>query len=133
MGLNHLIAIEKWTCLLAAVVLAVGLVTLSRHAAFSLAVGAALTTANAVVIRRTAQRMGAVLQSKPSLLVLIFNLKLLVLVGLIFVAIRWLGVDAVPFVVGISLMPAAIFIVSLQHALAPPPKATTPSDEETHG
>ena len=132
-GVKQLIAVEKCTYLLAAVGLAVAFLTLSRHATFSLAVGAALACANALFIRRLAQRLGAVLQQKPGLLVLLFNLKLALLIGLIFVAINWLGVDALPFVVGISMLPAAIFIVSIQHALALPSTTTPPSDEETHG
>jgi len=129
-GLKQLIAVEKWTCLLAAAVLAVGLIVLPRHAAFSLAVGAGLSTLNAVAIRRIAQRLGVVLQQKPSLTILLFNLKMVLLIGLIFVAIRWLGVDAVPFIVGISMLPVAIFVVFVQHALSP----RSPSDnEETHG
>jgi ATP synthase I chain len=127
-GLKHLIAVEKWTCILAAAVLAVGMVLLPRHAAFSLAVGAALTTLNAMSIRRIAQRLGVVLQQKPGFTVLLFNLKMILLIGLIYAAIRWLGVDAVPFIVGISVMPAAIFIVFVQHALSPPR-----DNEETHG
>jgi hypothetical protein len=125
-GLKHLIAVEKWTCLLAAVALAAGMLFLPRHQAFSLAVGAALTTLNAVSIRRIAQKLGAVLQQKPGLTVLLFNLKMGLLIGLIYAAIRWLHVDAVPFLVGISILPAAIFIVFVQYSLTPPK-----SDEET--
>ena len=128
MGLKHLIAVEKWTCLLAAVALAAGWVLLGRHGAFSLAVGAALTTLNAMSMRRIAQKLGPVLQSKPGLTVLLFNLKMGLLVALIYAAIRWLHVDAVPFIVGISLLPAAILIVFMQFTLTPPKR-----DEETHG
>jgi hypothetical protein len=127
-GLKHLIAVEKWTCLLAAIVLAVGLVTLPRHAAFSLAVGAGLTTLNAVAIRRIAERMGAMLNARPGLLVFLFNVKLFVVIALVFAAIKWLHVDAAPLLVGISVLPVAIVIVAIQHALAPPSR-----DEETHG
>lgn len=130
MGLKHLIAVEKWTCLLAAIVLAVGLVTLSRHAAFSLSVGAALATLNAISVRRLSQRLGAVLTAKPGLTVLLFNLKMGLIIGLVFAAIRWLHVDVMPFLVGISLMPAAIVVVAIQHSLKP---ADAASDEETHG
>ncbi len=130
MGLKHLIAVEKWTCLLAAIVLAVGLVTLSRHAAFSLAVGAALTTLNAISMRRIAERLGRVLNAKPGLTVLLFNVKMGLIIALVFVAIHWLRVDALPLLIGISVMPVAIVIVAIQHALKP---AAAASDEETHG
>ncbi|MDB4970318.1 MAG: hypothetical protein JWN44_6007 [Myxococcales bacterium] len=128
MGLKHLIAVEKWTLLLAAVVLAGGMILLGRHAAFSLGVGASLSTLNAMSIRRIAGKLGPVLQQKPGLTVLLFNLKMGLLVALIYAAIRWLHVDAVPFLVGISLLPAAIFVVFVQYSLTPPK-----GDEETHG
>lgn len=131
MEVKHLIAVEKWTCILAAVVLAFGLCALSRHAAFSLAIGAALTVGNAVSIRRIAQRMGAVLSAKPGLTVLLFNLKMGLLIGLVFAAIRWLHVEPLPLLVGLSLLPVAIVIVAIQHSLARPSAAA--SDEETHG
>ena len=128
MGLKHLIAVEKWTCVLAAVALAGGMLLLGRHGAFSLAVGAALTTLNAMSMRRIAQKLGPVLQSKPGLTVLLFNLKMGLLIALIYAAIRWLHVDAVPFIIGISILPAAIFVVFMQFTLTPPK-----SDEESHG
>jgi hypothetical protein len=133
-GLKHLIAIEKWTCLLGVVLLAGGMLFLSRHAAFSLSVGAALTALNAVAIRRIAQKLGAVLQARPGLTILLFNLKMGVLVVLIFLALRFLHLDAVPFLVGISTLPAAIVIVFLRHALAPAPRPDQANERgETHG
>ena len=128
MGLKHLIAIEKWTCLLSAVFLAVGMLLLGRHAAFSIALGAGMMTANAVLLRRIAQKLGTVLQQKPSLTVLLFNLKLGVLGLLSFIALKYLHVDAIAFIVGISVMPLAIMIVALQSNLA-----RHDDHEETHG
>jgi hypothetical protein len=136
-GLKHLIAIEKWTCLLGLVLLGCAMLLLSRHAAFSLAVGAALTALNAVVIRRVAEKLGVLLQARPGLTILLFNLKMGVLVVLIFLALRFLHLDAVPFIVGLSTLPAAIVIVFLQHALSPSPPPSASSDPtnrgETHG
>ena len=129
MGLKHLIAIEKWTCLLSAVFLVGGMLFLGRHAAFSIALGAGMMTANAVILRRIAQKLGTVLQQKPSLTVLLFNLKLGVLGLLSFIALKYLHVDAIAFIVGISVMPLAIMIVALQSNLA----AHHDDHEETHG
>ena len=128
MGLKHLIAIEKWTCLLALVVLGGGMLLLGRHAAFSIAVGAALMALNAVAIRRVAQKLGGVLQKKPSLTVLLFNFKLVILIALVFVALRYLGVEPIPFIVGISILPLAIMIVAVQANLR-----SGADHEETHG
>ncbi|HEY2749603.1 MAG TPA: ATP synthase subunit I [Polyangia bacterium] len=128
MGLKHLIAIEKWTCLLALVVLGAGMLLLGRHAAFSIAVGAAMMTLNAVVLRRVAQKLGGVLQKKPSVTVLLFNFKLVVLIALVFVALRYLHVEPIPFIVGISVLPFAIMIVAVQSSLG-----RGADHEETHG
>jgi hypothetical protein len=127
-GLKHLIAIEKWTCLLALVVLGAGMLLLGRHAAFSIAVGAAMMTLNAVVLRRVAQKLGGVLQKKPSVTVLLFNFKLVVLIALVFVALRYLHVEPIPFIVGISVLPFAIMIVAVQSSLG-----RGADHEETHG
>jgi hypothetical protein len=128
MGLKHLIAIEKWTCLLSAVLLVGGMLLLGRHAAFSIALGAGMMTANAVMLRRVAQKLGVVLQQKPSLTVFLFNIKLGVLGLLSFIALKYLGVDPIAFIVGISVMPLAIMIVALQSNLA-----QKNDHEETHG
>ncbi len=128
MGLKHLIAIEKWTCLLSAVLLVGGMLLLGRHAAFSIALGADMMTANAVLLRRIAQKLGTVLQQKPSLTVFLFNIKLGVLGLLSFIALKYLHVDAIAFIVGISVMPLAIMIVALQSSLA-----HRDDHEETHG
>jgi ATP synthase I subunit len=116
-GLKHLIAIEKWTCLLALVALGGGMLLVGRHAAFSIAVGAGMMTLNAVAIRRVAQKLGVVLQKKPSLTVMLFNFKLVILIGLVFCALRYLHVEPIPFIVGISVLPFAIMIVAVQSSL----------------
>src|SRR5689334_7112469 len=103
MNLKQLIAVEKWTSLLAAVLLAVGIVFLSRHAAFSLAVGAGLMVVNAWLMRRVAAAVGPALSAKPGLTVLLFNFKLGILAILIFVALRYLHVDPLPFIIGVSV------------------------------
>jgi hypothetical protein len=127
-GLKHLIAIEKWTCLLSAVLLVGAMLLLGRHAAFSIALGAGMMTVNAVLLRRIAQKLGTVLQQKPSLTVFLFNIKLGVLGLLSFIALKYLHVDAIAFIVGISVMPLAIMIVALQSNLQ-----RHDDHEETHG
>lgn len=128
MDAKHLIALEKWTALLALIVLGVGILVLPRHAAFSIALGAGLMTLNAWVIRRVGEKLGAVLSQKPGLTIALFNVKLGVLLALIFVFIRYLHVDPVSFIVGVSVLPVAIVLVAVQHALS-----SKGDDKETHG
>ena len=130
MGIKYLIAVEKWTCLLSAVLLVGGMLLFGQKAAFSIAIGAGLMTLNAMLLRRVAQKLGTVLQQRPSLTVLLFNLKLGVLALLIFLAFRYLHVEPIAFMVGISVMPLSIMIVSVMQAMARPNEGET---EEPHG
>src|SRR5437868_6775717 len=125
MNLKHLIAVERMTSILAAVLLLGAIVLLPRHASFSLGVGAALMVLNAWLMRRTAAAVGPVLAKKPGLILVLFNFKLLILAVLIFIALRYLHVAPVPFIIGVSVLPVAIVIVGLRHQLGP-------NDEATH-
>lgn len=133
MNAKHLIAIEKWTSLLAAVLLLVGIVLLPRHTSFSLAVGAGLMVLNATLMRRMASKNGAVLQQKPGLTLVLFNFKLAFFAACIFIALRYLHVEPLPFIVGVTVLPAAIVIVALRHQLTPGEDNPPTHDEETHG
>lgn len=130
MELKHLIALEKWTALLALVVLGASMLVLGRHTAFSVALGAGLMTLNAWAIRRVGEKLGRVLAHKPGLTILLFNLKLGVIIALIYLFIRYLHVDPVAFIIGVSVLPVAIVIVAIQNALSPSPPR---DDKETHG
>jgi hypothetical protein len=131
MNLKHLIAVERMTSILAAVLLLGAIVLLPRHSSFSLGIGAGLMVLNAWAMRRTAAAVGPVLSKKPGLILILFNFKLLILAILIFIALRYLHVAPVPFIIGISTLPAAIVIVALRHQLTPSDEAT--HDEETNG
>jgi hypothetical protein len=121
------------TTLLAALLLVGGLVLLPRQYSFSLAVGAGLMVVNAWVMRRVAAAVGPALAVRPGLILVLFNFKLLILAALIFIALRFLHVAPVPFVIGISVLPVAILIVAIRHQLSPTATGETPHDEETHG
>lgn len=130
METKHLIAIEKWTCLLAAIVVAAAVLVLSRRTAFGVSLGAGLMALNAWALRRIGQRAFRAFK-RPGAAVLLFNVKMFVLVGIIFLIIRYLPVDPVGFVVGISIFPLAIVAVAIQHALRI--GAAPSNNEETHG
>lgn len=117
MELKHLIAFEKWTCLLAVVVLACGLVFCDRHAALSLSLGAGLMSLNAWSIRHIAERFGSALKARPGIGMLLFNIKMGLLVAICWVLINHVHVDPKFFTIGISVLPVAIVIVAIQHGL----------------
>jgi hypothetical protein len=115
--LKHLIAFEKWTCLLAVIVLASGIVFLDRHAALSLSLGAGMMAANAWSIRTIAEKYGLALRARPGFAMLLFNLKMGAIVALCWVLINYVHVDPKWFAIGISVLPVAILIVGIEHGL----------------
>jgi hypothetical protein len=115
--LKHLIAFEKWTCLLAVLVLAFGLAFLSRHAALSLSLGAGMMALNAWAIRHISERYGLALKARPGFAMLLFNIKMGAIVALCWCLIRYAHIDPLAFVIGISVLPVAILIVGLSHGL----------------
>jgi hypothetical protein len=127
MDVKHLIAVEKWTLALAAVVIGAAILVLGRRAALGASLGAGLMALNAYALRRIGQRAFKTFK-KPGAAVLLFNLKMGVLIALVWAAISWLHVDPIAFVVGISIFPVAIVIVALRHALGQPTE-----DGTTHG
>src|SRR5947199_8227046 len=117
MELKHIIAVEKTTLLLAAVAIAISLVLLGRHTAFGVSMGAGLMALNAYALRRIGQRAFKTFK-KPGLAVLLFNLKMGILLALIWAIIRYLHVDPIAFLVGISIFPVAIVVVALRHSFS---------------
>jgi hypothetical protein len=129
--LKHLIAVEKVTFALTAGLLIVAFLALGRRAAFGMSMGAGLMALNAYALRRIGQRAFRTFK-RPGAAILLFNVKMALLIALVWAIIRYLHVDPIAFVVGISVFPVAIVIVAIRHALAP--AASSPSDdEETHG
>src|SRR5258707_4496661 len=118
MDLKHLIAIEKWTCTLAAGLVLLAMLFLGRHAAFGVATGAGLMALNAYALRRIGQRVFRTFK-KPGAAILLFNLKMGLLIALVYGVVRYLHVDPIAFAVGVSVLPVAIVIVAVQHALRP--------------
>ena len=117
MELKHLIALEKWTCLLAVLALASGILLLHRHAALSLSLGAGLMAGNAWSIRAIAERYGLALRARPGFAILLFNLKMGAIVALCWILINHVHVDPKWFAIGISVLPVAIVIVGIEHGL----------------
>ncbi len=130
---KHLIALERWTLLLAALVVGTSILVLSRRAAFAASLGAGLMALNAYALKRIGQR-GFKGFRKPSGAIVLFNIKMAILIALVFAAIRWLHVDPLAFVIGISIFPVAIVAVAIQHAVAAPDSPSPNSeDSQPHG
>jgi uncharacterized membrane protein YczE len=129
METKHLVSVERWTLILAATAIAVSVLLLGRQMAFGISVGAALMALNAYALRRIGMRAFKTFK-KPGLAVLLFNLKMGVLIALVWAVIRYLHVDPIAFLVGISVFPLAVVVVAIRHAFAS--DADAPNGE-SHG
>lgn len=112
---RSLLDVERWTLILGAVVIAAAFIALPGKMAVSVAVGAGVMAGNAWAIRKLGERVfRRVADGQPALAVLLFNVKLLVLVGLVFLAVHVLGLDGIGFLIGVSVFPVAIVIAALR-------------------
>ena len=123
---GYLRRVERWTLVVAAVLVAASLVALPRPVALACAVGAGIECANASAIRwmteRAARSAGG---ATPMLGLLLFNLKMLVLMVAVWVALRVLHLDGIGFVLGISVFPVAFLGAALSARLEPASSITT--------
>ncbi len=118
--------IERWTLIVAALLCATGLLALSRYGALSLTLGAGASAANAWAMRGLGTRI--LRAGSAAALVLLFNVKLLFLGFFIYLAMHYLPIQLIPFTVGISALPAAVFIVAFRSG-----GDSTATSEESHG
>jgi hypothetical protein len=132
MGTKYLLAVERWTLVLAAMAIAVALLAHDRRLGFGVSVGAALGALNAWLQNRVGQRAFRTFK-KPGATILLLNLKMALLMALVFVVIHFLHVDAVGVLIGISVFPVAIVVVAIRQFLSPPPPEGEPRNGESHG
>jgi hypothetical protein len=121
-GPRQLRIVERWTLIVAAVVVAAATLVLPRPVAFACAVGAGLECANAWAIRVMVERaMKSRGGATPGLGLLLFNAKMAVLVAMVAFALFVLRLDGVGFVLGISVFPVALVAAALSIRLEPGP------------
>src|SRR5262249_28274007 len=113
---KHLKAVEKWTMALAAIFMAVGVIFFLGPPAFCGRLGCVLIWLDAYALRRIGQRVFSTFR-KPSAVILLFNLKMALLLLLVYLAVRYLHVDPIGFLLGISILPVAIVAVAISHSL----------------
>jgi hypothetical protein len=116
MDTKHLISVEKVTLILAALAIGISVIFLGQRMAFGVSLGAALMVLNAYALRRIGARAFKTFK-RPGAAILLFNLKMGVLLALVWAVIRYLHVDPIAFIVGISVFPVAIVVVAIRHAL----------------
>ena len=124
---RHLLIVERWTLILAAIAIAAATVLAPRATTFALTVGAAMMCLNAYAIRRLAQRLWKrAEENRPGALVLLFNVKMIALIGMVVVAIHVFKLDAIGFLLGVSVFPVAIVVAALRLNLGDDAAQPTP-------
>ena len=113
---KHLISVERVTLALSAVAIVVAIVAFGHQRAFGVALGAGLMSLNALVLRRLGARIFKTWK-RPGVAVLLLNVKMGILVAIVWAIVRFAHVDPLSFIVGISVFPLAIFVVAVKHAL----------------
>jgi len=110
--------IERTTVVLGVAAVAVAGLLWGPRGMLASGVGAALSVANFWVLRRLGARAVARVEAGASpgqavVLVLSLAVKMLLLFGLVWVAVRLLGLPILPFTLGMSVFVAAIFFGGL--------------------
>jgi ATP synthase I chain len=124
---GHLRRVERWTLILGAIVAGASFVALPRAVAVGATVGAGLMCVNAWALRALTERVSRSRQgATPGIGILLFNLKMALLIAMIWVAMRYLHIDGIGILIGLSVLPAAIVAASLSARLAPAPPGNDP-------
>ena len=122
--LKHLVSVERWTLLCSAVLITLSFLFLGPRGQLGVCAGAGLMALNARLLRIVGNRLHRRDQGQPlslGLLLVLFNGKLLGLAVLIYLCIRYLKVEPLPFLLGISVLPLAIVLSALGRGLFEPP------------
>jgi Na+(H+)/acetate symporter ActP len=114
-GLKQLRAIEQYNLVLAAVICLASLIFWQRGIALGAFLGAGLAVVNFWAIRRVSEA-GLKTKSERKRLVLISFLlaKMGALIALVYLAIRYLPINVLAFLVGLSTFLISIMIVSFR-------------------
>ena len=131
MGSPSIHRIERLNYVLAIVVTLIGLITQSRGITLGLMIGAGLTCLNFFVLRKLVVKWTAEAASgKAGNTALLMLPKMVALMGAVAVAVLFLPIDVVSFVIGYSIFIVSIVIESAYSALAAPPP---PESNTDHG
>lgn len=115
-GDQRLSSLERWTLGLAAAVIAVSLLALPQRITLGVSIGAGLMCLNAWALRRIGLRAVRT-ADRPGLSLLLFIVKMTLLLGVLYLILRYLPVDAIGFIIGVSVFPVAALISALRSGL----------------
>jgi hypothetical protein len=115
-GDQRLSSLERWTLGLAAAVIGVSLLALPQRITLGVSIGAGLMCLNAWALRRIGLRAVRT-ADRPGLSLLLFIVKMTLLLGVLYLVLRYLPVDAIGFIIGVSVFPVAALISALRSGL----------------
>jgi hypothetical protein len=115
-GDQRLSSLERWTLGLAAAVIGVSLLALPQRITLGVSIGAGLMCLNAWALRRIGLRAVRT-ADRPGLSLLLFLVKMTLLLGVLYLVLRYLPVDAIGFIIGVSVFPVAALISALRSGL----------------
>jgi len=117
MGPDDMARIEKWNCLLAALLVVGAALFFSWPVTLGVAVGGALACVNFWGIRRLVRRSLRVDGPKRAALQLLLIGKMGLLILLVFLAMRYLPLDPIALAIGLSVFLLSIAIESVRFTL----------------
>jgi hypothetical protein len=125
-------AVERWTLGLGAIFSLVAFLCFGLHIGLSVSLGAGIMILNSFAMRRVGEKIFAAFRAesgaRPLRAVVLFNLKMGALLFAVYCAVKFLHVEPIALLVGLSIFPLAAVAV----ALTVEPQSTA-SVEDHHG
>lgn len=118
--LSPLESVERWTLVCSAVLITVALACLGARAQLGICLGAGLMALNARLLRQVGTYLARRYRNRPPPLGLVLGLlhvKLLALAVIMYGCMRYLPLDALAFLLGVSVLPAGILLAALSRGL----------------
>lgn len=119
MDAKQLEAVERWNLLLAGVLLVLASIFFPADVAIGVGVGGVLSCANFTAIRRIWQAVARAEGGRRSRLQVLIMVKMMAMMFLVVLAIRFLPLSPAALAVGLSVFLVSIAIESVRFALRP--------------
>jgi hypothetical protein len=117
MGPKKLKAMERWNLVIGALFTLIATVAFSTPMALGVAIGAIVCCANFWSIRKIWESLLSAKTERQKAMQVLFLLKTMALIAVVFVAVRFLPIDPIGFALGISVFLISIAIESLRFVL----------------
>ncbi len=117
MGPQHLRAMERWNLILSGIAILIAAVAFDLPVVIGVAAGALVACVNFWSIRKIWEGLLSGSTEHKKAMQILFLLKTMALIGVVFVCIRFLPLSPPAFAVGISIFLLSIAVESARYAL----------------